>query len=53
MKEKSIEGIKELKPQVIQKFEDLIRKVSYKPEWVEPEKQKFTKSIDDSFEHQK
>lgn len=28
-------------------------KVSYKPEWTETEKAKFTKSVDDSFDHQK
>lgn len=53
MKEKSIESIKDLKPQIIKKFEDLTKKISFKPEWVEGEVAKFTKSIEDSFEHQK
>jgi len=53
MKEKSIETIKDLKPQIIKKFEDLATKVSYKSEWVENETVKFTKSVEDSFEHQK
>lgn len=34
MKEKSIDSIKDLKPQIIKKFEDLTKKISYKSEWV-------------------
>lgn len=53
MKEKSIETIKEIKPKTIKKFQDIVMKVSYKPEWTENEVAKFTKSVEDSFEHQK
>jgi hypothetical protein len=35
MKDKSIEAIKDLKPQVVAKFDNLTKHVSYKPEWVE------------------
>lgn len=53
MKEKSIETIKDIKPKTIKKFQDIVMKVSYNPEWTETEVVKFTKSVEDSFEHQK
>jgi hypothetical protein len=33
MKEKSIETIKDIKPKTIKKFEEIVSKVSYQPEW--------------------
>ena len=53
IKDKNIEGNKNLQPQTLEKFSELVKKVSFREEWADKEIKSFSKVLEDTYRSQK